>query len=262
MEQKPTVVIKVGGAATADRQTFTRFLADLNALRSVSRPILVHGGGAQVTALARTLGIQPVFVDGVRMTGEQEMEVVDMVLCGLINKQIVRGLLAHGAPAVGISGSDGGLLVGSPITDHEGRPSRTGEVRHCDPRLVETLLDAGYLPVVASTFSDGAGGGLNLNADDAALTLATTLRCDTMIFLSDIPGILARDGSPIERLSISGVHGAIGDGTISGGMVVKTRACVHALNNGVKTIIIGRYTEPGALQQLLAAETGTRIEHD
>lgn len=262
MDQKPTVVIKVGGAATADQRTFTRFLADLNALRSNARLILVHGGGAQVSTMARTLGIEPIFIDGVRMTGESEMDVVDMVLCGLINKQIVRGLLAHGTPAVGISGSDGGLFIGSPITDHQGRPSRTGEVRECNPRVVETLLHAGYLPVIASTFSDGSGGGLNLNADDAALTLASALRSDTMIFLSDIPGILAGDGSLVERLSVSGVQRAIADGTISGGMVVKTRACVHALNNGVKTIIIGRYTEPGALQQLLAAESGTRIEHD
>ncbi|TVQ36976.1 MAG: acetylglutamate kinase [Spirochaetaceae bacterium] len=262
MEQKVTVVIKIGGAAAEDQDTFSRFLAELSDVRGRTAVVLVHGGGARVSALGRALGIEPVFVDGVRMTGDREMDVVDMVLCGLVNKQIVRGLIACGAPAVGISGSDAATFVGAPITDPQGRPSRTGRVHRCDPGLVETLLSAGYLPVMASTFTDGAGAGLNLNADDAALELAIALNADTLLFLSDTAGILARDGRLIERLSAAGVETAISDGTVTGGMVVKSRACVHALNNGVKRIIIGRYTKDGSLRRLLLAESGTRIEHD
>ena len=262
MREKPTVVIKVGGSSAEDQRTFSEFLTELSQLRNHAAVVLVHGGGARVSALGRTLGIEPVFVDGVRMTGAAEMDVVDMVLCGAVNKRIVRALVARGVPAVGISGSDGAIFLGTPISDPQGKPSRTGRVHRCDPTLLTTLLSAAYLPVMASTFTDGEGGGLNLNADDAALQLAIALHADTLLFLSDTAGILAADGTAIERLAAAAVEAHIVDGTISGGMAVKSRACVHALNNGVKRIIIGSYTQAGSLQRLLLAESGTRIEHE
>ena len=262
MNEKPTIVIKVGGAAAGDQATFSQFIADAAALRARASIVLVHGGGAQVTALARRLGIEPVFANGVRMTGEAEMDVVDMVLCGLMNKQIVRAMVARGIPAVGVSGSDGALFVGRPIQDADGNPSRTGTLDHCDPGLLHTLLAADYLPVVASTFTDGSGGGLNLNADDAALAIAGALAVESMLFLSDTSGVLDKAGTLIPALSASAVEAAIADETITGGMVVKSRACLAALNNGAKNIIIGRYGEPGDLERLLFQACGTRIHHD
>jgi acetylglutamate kinase len=262
MNEKPTMVIKVGGAAAGEQSTFSHLLTDVGELRASTSTLLVHGGGTQVTALARRLGIEPVFFNGVRMTSVQEMDVVDMVLCGLMNKQIVRRLVSQGIGAVGISGSDGGMFVGHAIMDQAGNPSRTGELDHCDPAILFTLISAGYIPVVASTFADVHGAGLNLNADDAALAIAEALSVDALLFLSDTPGILNRAGERIPVLTVSGVHSAIADETITGGMVVKSRACVNALNKGVKSIIIGRYSEPGDLQRLMEQTIGTRIEHD
>ncbi|MFP4374106.1 MAG: acetylglutamate kinase [Spirochaetaceae bacterium] len=272
----PAIVVKIGGRALSNPGVLEHLIADIAALLRSHRVVLVHGGGAEVTAYAARLGITSEFADGVRMTGEDEMEVVDMVLAGLVNKRIARRFQAAGLRAVGICASDGGILTGTPVVRPDGTPSRTGRVVARDPAFLEHVLNGGYLAVVASTFTDGDGGGLNLNADDAALEIATILAADALLFLSDVPGILRRRGTEdaggtpgtgtedapelIRRLTPTEVETEIGTGTISGGMIPKVRSSVAALHAGVGTVIIGSYTEDESLTDILAGNSGTRIE--
>ncbi|NBF39908.1 MAG: acetylglutamate kinase [Spirochaetes bacterium] len=270
-----TIVIKIGGRTLSSQGVLEHLVADIAALED-HRIVLVHGGGAEVTAYAGRLGITSEFADGVRMTGEEEMEVVDMVLAGLVNKRVARRFQAAGVPSAGICASDGGMLTGTPLLHPDGNPSRTGRVASRNPTFLEHLLAGGYLAVVASTFTDGDGGGLNLNADDAALEIATMLSADALLFLSDVPGILRRrgtedassEGEPgtedapelIRRLTPTEVEAEIGTGTITGGMIPKVRSSVAALHAGVGIVIIGTYTEDASLKHILAGNSGTRIE--
>jgi acetylglutamate kinase len=253
-----TIVVKIGGRTLSSPGVLERLVEDVAGLGN-HRIALVHGGGGEVTALAERLGIASEFADGVRMTGEQEMDVVDMVLAGLVNKRIARRFQRGGIPAAGICASDGGLLTGIPIRRPDGRPSRTGRVAGRDPDLLHHLLDGGYLAVIASTFADEGGSGLNLNADDAALEIATMLEADDLVFLSDVPGIL-RGTEVIPWLRTAEVEGEIEAGVIAGGMIPKVRSSVGALHAGVGTVIIGTYTESSSLEELLAGHSGTRIE--
>lgn len=270
-----TIVIKIGGRTLSSPGVLEHLVADIAALEDY-RIVLVHGGGAEVTAYAGRLGITSEFADGVRMTGEEEMEVVDMVLAGLVNKRVARRFQAARVPSAGICASDGGMLTGTPVLRPDGAPSRTGRVAARNPAFLEHLLAGGYLAVVASTFTDGDGGGLNLNADDAALEIATMLAADALLFLSDVPGILRRRGTEdasntvgpgtedapelIRRLTPTEVEAEIGTGTISGGMIPKVRSSVAALHAGVGIVIIGSYTEDASLKHILAGNSGTRIE--
>lgn len=270
-----TIVVKIGGRTLSSPGVLEHLVADIAALEDY-RIVLVHGGGAEVTSYAGRLGITSEFADGVRMTGEEEMEVVDMVLAGLVNKRVARRFQTAGVPSAGICASDGGLLTGTPVVRPDGSPSRTGRVVARNPAFLEHVLDGGYLAVVASTFSDGDGGGLNLNADDAALEIATVLAADALLFLSDVPGILRRRGTEdaggapgtgtevapelIRRLTPTEVEAEIGTGTITGGMIPKVRSSVAALHAGVGIVIIGSYTEDASLEHILAGNSGTRIE--
>lgn len=256
------IVIKIGGRTLSSPGVLEHLVADISA-RPDRSIVLVHGGGAAVTSLAGRLGITSEFADGVRMTGEEEMEVVDMVLAGLLNKRIARRFQAAGVPAVGLCASDGGLLTGAPVTRPDGSPSRTGRVVARTPAVLEHLLQAGYLTVVASTFMDEAGGGLNLNADDAALEIATMLSARALVFLSDVPGILRGAGRTDARIPVltpAEVEEEIDAGVIAGGMIPKVRSSVAALHAGVGTVIIGAYTEASSLDDVMSGHSGTRIE--
>lgn len=256
------IVIKIGGRTLSSPGVVEHLVSDISS-RSDRRIVLVHGGGAAVTSLAGRLGISSEFADGVRMTGKEEMEVVDMVLAGLLNKRIARRFQAAGVPAVGLCASDGGLLTGAPVTRPDGSPSRTGRVVARAPAVLEHLLEAGYLTVLASTFMDEAGTGLNLNADDAAFEIATMLRARALLFLSDVPGILRGAGAteaPIPVLTPPEVEQEIAAGVIGGGMIPKVRSSVGALHAGVGIVIIGAYTEASSLDELMSGRSGTRIE--
>ena len=180
-------VVKIGGKAADDRGCMAGLADELAALSREHPVVLVHGGGAEVTAVSRAFGIEAVFKDGVRQTSAQEMDVVDMVLRGKVNSQIVRLLRSRGLNAAGVSGSDGGTFTGEPLGG-PGSPTRTGEITQVDPRLLTTLLAAGFLPVVSSTSMDSEGVGLNINADTAAFKVAAKLQAAVLVFLSDIPG--------------------------------------------------------------------------
>lgn len=253
------VVIKIGGKALQP-ETIPGLAAELAELADRRALVFVHGGGKEVTRLSEQLGIESRFEEGLRMTTETEMQVVDMVLSGQKNKELVRSLQAHGINAVGLSGSDGALFRGSPVRDRAGTPTRTGSLGRVEPDIVQHLLSGGYTPVVASTFMASDGTPLNLNADDAALALAGALEAETLLFLSDVDGVQGENGR-IATIPTSEAERYIEAGTISGGMVPKLRSSVGAVQNAVERIIIGRYAEDGDLARLLDGARGTRIVH-
>jgi acetylglutamate kinase len=250
------IVVKVGGRATEREETLAALAVEIATLSRKSRIVLVHGGGAEVTALAKQLGMEPVFKDGIRQTSPREMDVVDMVLSGRINKRLVRLLRARGLDAVGLSGSDGGIFTGAPMGPAE--ETRTGDVAAVDARLLELLLENGYLPVLCSTSMDAQGRALNINADAVALSLAARLSASALVFFSDVPGVLC-DGSVVQALSSSEADDLVTRGTITGGMVPKVLSSLEAIRNGVRTVIIGQYEGAGSLARLLEGKQGTRI---
>lgn len=250
-----TILIKIGGKAAEREEGLRGLCSEMAALAEGHRFLLVHGGGAEVTAVSKRLGIEAVFSGGVRQTSAEEMDIVDMVLAGKVNTQLVRLLRACGLDAVGVSGPDGGTFAGRPL----GPATRTAEVASIDSRLLETLLDAGFLPVVCSVSMDAEGRGLNINADSVAFALAAHLSAASMVFLSDIPGIL-REGALLPRLSASQAKSLVESGVVSGGMIPKVSASIEALGKGVQNVIIGQYEGAGSLDALLQGRQGTRIQ--
>jgi acetylglutamate kinase len=252
-----TIVIKIGGRAAENRESLGALCDELLIISREHRLVLVHGGGAEVTNVSRRFGIESRFLDGVRQTSPEEMDIVDMVLAGKVNSQLVRLLRVRGLDAVGLSGSDGGTFIGESVAGRGAR-TRTGEVTHINVRLLIILLDAGYLPVLSSTSMDADGNGLNINADTAAFRLAAQLEAGALVFLSDIPGVIS-DGSVIQALSEEEAKSLIDRGVIEGGMVPKVTASFDAMDKGVKKVIIGQYESPGSLARLLEGKEGTRL---
>ena len=254
-EDMKTVVVKIGGDLAGNVTLLTQLGFEIGELQASHSCLLVHGGGAELSGLMRRVGLQPVFKDGVRMTTAAEMGYVDMVLSGQINKRLVRVFQSCGINAVGLSGSDGGLFVGSPIA----RDSRTGDVSRLDPSLAVLLMKEGYFPVISSTSMDAERKqGLNINADSVAFRIASALRARFLVFISNIPGVL-KHGEPIPKLTVAGALKEIEEGTITGGMIPKVRASAEALGRGVEKIIIGEYREPRDLERLVSGRTGTQI---
>lgn len=250
-------VIKIGGRAASEKAALLQFLEEMSTLSSRYRFIIVHGGGAEVTKVTAKFGLTPVFKDGIRMTSPEEMDIVDMVLAGKMNKYIVR-MCGRYMPAAGLSGSDGKLFTGVRLSCENGDTTCTGEITKVDPTLLRLLLENGYTPVISSTSMDDEGMALNINADEAALAVAAALPAKHLIFLSDVPGIL-KEGKVIEKLHRKQVEEEITAGTIAGGMIPKVRSSVQALEGGVGEIIIGRYADVEDLQKLLEGSKGTVI---
>ena len=261
------LVIKLGGAAADHEPSLHAFLRELAALAAGgARIVLVHGGGAEVSALSRRVGLEPRFRDGVRITTPEEMPYVDMVLCGAVNKRLVRILGAAGLQAVGLSGSDGAMFTGAPLAgagaDADG--NHTATVARVDTRLPRLLIEHGYVPVIAPTSVQPPARAVNINADAVALRLAPALAADRLLFLSDVPGIL-KQGAALAALTPDQAAAEIAAGTISGGMIPKVEAALHALAEGVRQVVIGQFRAPGDLANLLTGATGTtmlRHTHD
>lgn len=249
---KGILCIKIGGGAVLDEGPLKKLIADISS--SDGPVVLIHGGGAEVSRVSEVFGLTPRFVDGIRHTSGEEMDVVDMVLAGKLNTYLVRQFHAAGKKAVGLTGSDGGLFQGKRIHDQ----SRTGKIDRVDPDLCTLLLEGGYVPVIASTSVEEDGTPLNINADEAALAVASALRAEVLVFLSDIPGILI-DGATVPALNRKEVEDAVTSGCITGGMIPKVRSSLQALDQGVGGIVIGRYEEAGDLLRLANREKGTRI---
>lgn len=224
-------------------------------LADTLRFVIIHGGGPEVTRWSETLGYSPNFKDGIRMTTAEEMEVVDMVLSGKVNKAMVRRFVAAGIAAVGLSGSDGPLFTAVALNEQ----TRTGRIDRVDTSLLSLLLERSFLPIVASTSTSKDGVALNINADEAALAIAARLPAERLLFLSDTPGILSAKGELIPQLDELSAERHIEQGTITGGMIPKVRASLNALRAGVGAIVVGRYQSAGELRKLLDGGTGTQV---
>jgi acetylglutamate kinase len=229
-----TIVIKYGGHAMTDESLRASFAADVVMLKHIGvRPVIVHGGGPQIAATLERLGRQSRFIDGRRVTDDETMEVVEMVLGGKINREIVELVQQVGGKAVGYTGSDGGLLrVRKKLIDGQDL-GRVGEVTAVDPSVVVAAMDAGFIPVVAPIGVDDQGLSHNVNADEAAGALAAALTAEKLMLLTDIEGVLDAKNRVISELSVDECTQLIADGTIKGGMIPKMECCIQALSGNV-----------------------------
>lgn len=228
-------VIKIGGRAQGDPRLMMKLHEAATA--TATRLVIVHGGGDEVSALQRQMGVEPTFVGGRRVTSAADLDAVRMVLSGTVNKRLVAQLNAIGARAVGISGEDGGLLTAR-VTD----PAfgRVGGDVFADATLVADLLNGGWIPVISPLASDREsreGAGLNVNGDDAAAAIAAGLGADELLFLADVPGVLD-GGQTLNGVDPQGIEQLIARGVVQGGMRAKLEAATAALRNGVRRVRI------------------------
>jgi len=251
-----TLVIKLGGSALENQRDA---LEDIVWLRGLgARPVLVHGGGAEINEWLERLGIPTEFKRGLRVTDAAALEVVRMVLAGKLNGELVRLVGELGGRAVGLTGLDGGLLRARQIDPELGY---TGTVVSVDPGPVEALSAAGYIPVIAPLGLGESGNVYNINADDAAADLARGLGAAKLLYLSDVPGILDRDGNLLSVLSDAQTRQLIDDGTIRGGMIPKAEACLRALETTVRVHIVNGHEPHVLIRELFTHEgAGTMIE--
>lgn len=254
-----TLVIKYGGHALDDqdlRMAFAKGVASL--VQKGYRLVIVHGGGPQINTLLKALSIQSEFRNGLRVTDEKALSVVEMVLCGQVNKFITRLLEKENVDAVGISGEDAKLFLASPVADL----GRVGSITKVNARLPLCLLANGFTPVIAPLALDMAGEPLNVNADIAAGALAGALKAEYFVLISDVPGVLDRKGNLIESLDENKIGELISDGVITGGMVPKTQACINALQLGCAKALILDGRSPGSLERWLTTgeALGTMIK--
>ncbi|MEG3439479.1 acetylglutamate kinase [Pannus brasiliensis CCIBt3594] len=239
-----TVVIKYGGAAMNNSDIKDTVMRDIVFLSCVgARPVIVHGGGPEINSWLDKLGIEPQFKDGLRVTDAATMDVVEMVLVGRVNKEIVSLINQAGGMAVGLCGKDGNLVTARPV-GKEGI-GFVGEVQTVDTRLVESLVNSGYIPVISSVAADETGQAHNINADTVAGELAAALGAAKLILMTDTAGILENYKDPstlLTKLDIQQARELINKGIVSGGMIPKVNCCVRSLAQGVRAahIIDGR----------------------
>lgn len=256
------IVVKYGGAAMINESVRTAVLQDLVLMRQVGlRPVLVHGGGPEIDRMLKKLGKERVFVNGLRYTDDETMEIVQMVLSGKVNKDLVAHIERQGGKAVGICGSDGGMFKATRLLKNGVDLGMVGEITTVDPDLVLKSLEAGYIPVVSTIAlrDDDETGYYNVNADTAAAQLAGALGAEKLILLTDVPGILkdmADVATLISELSREDVPSLIAQGTVSGGMIPKVECCVEALRLGVKKTHILDGRSPHSLLIELFSDRG------
>ncbi|CAG0979709.1 acetylglutamate kinase [Gammaproteobacteria bacterium] len=257
-----TIVIKYGGHAMSDRELRASFAVDVVLLKYIGvRPVIVHGGGPQIDATLEKIGKKSIFVDGRRVTDDETMEVVEMILGGTINQEIVGLVQQGGGRAIGLTGRDGGLLrVRRKLAD--GRDlGRVGDPVGVDAAVVNAVADAGYVPVIAPIGVDTDGVTYNVNADEAAGAVAAALRAEKLILLTDVEGVKDRDGRVLRQLTVAEVAKHLAEGAISGGMIPKVECCVDALRGGVSRthIVDGRMRHAVLLEIFTDAGVGTLI---
>jgi acetylglutamate kinase len=264
--QGDTIVIKYGGAAMDDPKLREEFARDVVLLKYVGlNPVVVHGGGPEITSWMERLGLPVEFVGGLRKSDEETVEVAKMVLVGKVNKDIVTRIGRHGQPAVGLCGDDGNMLTAARITGPRGEDiGNVGRVAKVDVGVLEHIAED-YIPVIASIAADTAGCSMNVNADEAASAVARALGAEKIIFLTDVAGWLsdASDEASVISEATVGDVGAALDG-IEGGMAPKLRACVDAVMGGVRSahIVDGRVEHSLLLEIFTVAGCGTKIVPD
>lgn len=266
-----TIVIKYGGHAMINEDLKKAVMMDLVLMKFVGmHPVVVHGGGPEITALLNKLGKESQFINGLRVTDAETMEIVEMVLVGKVNKSIVSGINHHGGKAVGLSGKDGNLIEAKPqkVTSVNGNGEKVshdlgyvGEVERVNPGLVETLIHEGYIPVIAPTGTGQDGESYNINADYVAGALAQALKAYKLVLLTDVEGIKGSRGELISSLDVEQVPKLIETGIISGGMIPKVECCVKALTGGVSRthIIDGRIPHSTLLELFTDEGIGTMV---
>ena len=266
-----TIVIKYGGSAMVDEELKRGFARDVVLMKLVGmNPVVVHGGGPQIGSLLERIGKKSEFVDGLRVTDRETIDVVEMVLGGLVNKNIVALINAQGGRAVGLSGKDGGMIRARKLLLRQGQSDdenevidigQVGEIEQIDPAVVDTLDQANFIPVIAPIGAGADGKAYNINADTVAGSLAVTLKAEKLILLTNTPGVLNADNQLLELLSETEAKDLIAQGVISGGMLPKVRCALDAVAGGVRTATIsdGRVPNATLLETVTDRGVGTQI---
>ena len=258
-------VVKYGGNAMIDEELKKQVMEDIVLLQLVGvKVVLVHGGGPEISAMLKRVGKESVFVDGLRVTDRESMDIVQMVLTGKVNKTLVNLLEMHGGKAMGISGIDGHLID---AVQKDERLGYVGRITKINAEPVLDLLAGGYIPVISTVGRDAQGNAYNVNADTAAARIAAALKAECLITMTDIPGILRDKDDPaslIPRVTVTEAAALFREGIISGGMVPKVDCCVDAVMNGVKQVFImdGRIPHSILIEMLTDEGAGTMVTGD
>ena len=266
-----TIVVKYGGNAMVDESLKQSFARDIVLMKLVGmNPIVVHGGGPQIGKVLEKLDIESKFIDGLRVTDTQTMDVVEMVLGGLVNKEIVNLLSKNQGKAVGVTGKDGSLIQakklklkrkGAKLTDEIVDIGHVGEVVEINTEILEVMEGSDFIPVIAPIGTDGSGASYNINADSVAGEIAKVLGAEKLILLTDVEGVKNKKGNVLNGLSLKQVTGLIADKTLQGGMLPKVQCAIAALKGGVKSahIIDGRVEHAVLLEIFTDEGVGTLI---
>ena len=266
------IVIKYGGHAMVDEELKVAFAKDVVLMKYVGiKPVIVHGGGPQISQMMERLGLKPVFIEGQRVTDEETMNVVEMVLVGTVNKQIVSLINQVGGRAVGLSGRDGDLIQVEKMTIYrytgDDRPpeiidiGRVGKVKKVNPEVLSTLLEKDFIPVIAPVGVGEDGQAYNVNADLVAGAIAGALKAEKLIYLTDVEGVKDEKGSLISTLEVSEIEDLIERGVVRGGMIPKLKSGRKAISQGVKKvhIIDGRVPHSLIIELFTDEGLGTQI---
>jgi acetylglutamate kinase len=267
-----TIVVKFGGNAMVDADLHESFARDVVLMKLVGmNPVVVHGGGPQIGALLAKLNIQTEFVNGMRVTDAETMDVVEMVLGGSVNKEIVASINRNGGKAIGVTGKDGQLIRARKMTVSRHSPElgaseiidigHVGEVDKIDTEVLKVILDSDFIPVIAPIGADAKGSTYNINADLVAGKLAQVLQAEKLMLLTNVEGLLNKEGQVLTGLSTAEVDSLIADGTISGGMLPKIGCALEAVKSGVASahIIDGRVPHAVLLETFTNEGIGTLI---
>lgn len=231
---KTLMVVKFGGSLTKSPLAQSKFLEELALISRKQNIILVHGGGPEINALLEKFAMESKFVDGLRFTDADTLGVVEMALSGKVNRVLTTGLIKNGANAVGISGKDGKSVVCRQVE----RLGFVGEPVKINRKLIDILIKAGFLPVIASIAADAEGNVVNVNADTLAASIAAAFKAQKLIFLTDVAGVLDKNKNTIKEIKIEEINSLIKDETITGGMIPKIRGCAESVKKGVKEVWI------------------------
>lgn len=261
------IVVKFGGNAMGDGALHKAFAQDIALLaQSGVEPVVVHGGGPQIGNMLEQLGIESEFKNGLRVTTKETMRVVEMVLSGSINKDIVASICAEGGYAVGICGKDGNMVTAQKLLRTEKTPDSNieqiidlgyvGEPKVIEPTIIKLLHGRGIIPVIAPVAAGDDGSSYNINADTFAGAIAGAIEAERLLFLTDVPGVLDENGDLIKELDVKTARAMIADGRISGGMIPKVETCIDALDQGVDGVVILNGKKPHAVLLELFTEHG------
>lgn len=266
------IVVKYGGHAMGEAALSEAFARDIVLLKQVGlNPVVVHGGGPQIGAMLKRLSIESEFVDGLRVTDEATVEIVEMVLSGRINKGIVAAITAAGGKAVGLSGKDGGLIAARKLTRVKKDPDSNiesvldlgfvGEPTAVDPEVLDVFERSDFIPVIAPIGLGADGETFNINADTVAGAVAVAAQATRLLLLTDVEGVLDRNGKLIKEMTVADAHDRMADGTLSGGMIPKVETCIKAIDGGVSAAVIvdGRALHATLLEIFTAHGSGTMI---